>query len=411
MEEPRHDGHEIQFGSLATACILRTAKLEKIPPTGKVYVPASDVSWQATSILAITSTARATDPRDRIYALYGFLKQGANGLSAVSIDVMKPDYAKSMYTLFREVTRLCIEECENLWSISHGGYLTDRDEVCRSAHDKVPSWVFRLDLEGQPRRHLSRYLVIGLPDEPADDFRVQRLRLESFSACGHRKARIGSHPDSNVLALKGVRVEKIRACSRQFDIRTNYNYETHSIVELWQNITEWLDFDPECKDEDEAHKIATQVVRVIFPTTFTDSSMLRKSQLSEPNDSDVAQMWSTLAIYCRAQQDRWKTSEKAIELYETRGARRKKGEKINADWQNNSKYFVTESGRLGYGPVHMLPGDDLFVLHGSSFLHVLRKCKDEYHHLGEAFVREYVDGSVMRDVEAGIRDEQWVHIR
>lgn len=270
---------------------------------------------------------------------------------------------------------------------------------------------FRLDLERVASRHLSRDTIIGLPDEPADDFRLQRLWLESFSACNHRKLRMGPHPDSDVLALRGVYVEKIRACSRVFDTQVTYTSETHPLVELWQNITEWLGFDPESTDEDEAHKIVTKVVHIIFPTTLTDNSILRKCELSKPdNNENTAQFWSTLAIYCRVQQKRWMISEKAIKLYETRATRLQTDRKPTGDWQNNRKYFVTESGRLGFGPVHMLPGDDLFVLYGSFFLHVLRRCGDEYHHLGEAFIR-VCRRQRGEDAEAGIREDQWVHIR
>lgn len=81
-------------------------------------------------LLLETSTFYATDPRDKIYSLYGLL-----GLSSNSKPTWEPDYSKTAAQCFAEATKVIIEEEGNMEILC-----ALHDRSVRSTPD-IPSWV------------------------------------------------------------------------------------------------------------------------------------------------------------------------------------------------------------------------------------------------------------------------------
>lgn len=66
---------------------------------------------------------------------------------------------------------------------------------------------------------------------------------------------------------------------------------------------------------------------------------------------------------------------------------------MDKDWSGRA-LFATENGHLGCGPGDVAVGDVVCVLYGGRTLYVLRKEKDDYRFVGEAYVHDCMDGQI-----------------
>ena len=132
-----------------------------------------------TQLLLETSAFHATDPRDKIYSVYGLLS-----LSNTSKPKWTPDYTKSAAQCFAEATKVIIEEERNLDILC-----SVQDHSARTTPD-LPSWVPDYAL---PYRNImtARFTAAGslpftsLPSESWNVFPIRAFKLDTITKIGN----------------------------------------------------------------------------------------------------------------------------------------------------------------------------------------------------------------------------------
>jgi hypothetical protein len=99
----------------------------------------NDITWDLQALLHLTHWFRATDPRDRIFALLGLCRQTRDPAHWPS--ALNPDYSKPLPDLFAQVTRYCMCESKNL-NILH---IIDAAVIEHHQGAEFPSWIPRWD--------------------------------------------------------------------------------------------------------------------------------------------------------------------------------------------------------------------------------------------------------------------------
>ncbi|KAI2617581.1 HET-domain-containing protein [Hypomontagnella submonticulosa] len=159
------------------------------------------------TILINALEMRATDPRDKLFALLAFGKE-TYGVSDLP-DLVKPDYNKSVRRVYVDFTRWWIQHHRSLRILSAVHTLTGRSwldgskcEAFRannSARPSIPSWSFSSDGHGVWRR-----ATLGIGG------------TETYKASGGRDVDVDFLNSTMplrryVLALKGIRIGAIRS--------------------------------------------------------------------------------------------------------------------------------------------------------------------------------------------------------
>ncbi|KAK4123960.1 hypothetical protein N657DRAFT_546581, partial [Parathielavia appendiculata] len=60
------------------------------------------------------------------------------------------------------------------------------------------------------------------------------------------------------------------------------------------------------------------------------------------------------------------------------------------------RFFITSKGFFGLGPRNAKPGDAVFILYGCSVPVILRRSREFWTFIGEAFVAGIMDGEVIQ---------------
>ena len=105
--------------------MLRWAVLSKAR-LGELRGQPLDVSLSCSEVLTCAVLKQATDPKDKIFALYGLFR-------ALHIDIPKPDYSKPLNEIYTEATRAAIEH-------DRDPHILDYIVECGQM-ENAPSWV------------------------------------------------------------------------------------------------------------------------------------------------------------------------------------------------------------------------------------------------------------------------------
>lgn len=74
------------------------------------------------------------------------------------------------------------------------------------------------------------------------------------------------------------------------------------------------------------------------------------------------------------------------------------------------RVFLTSRGGFGLGPQSMAADDVVVVLYGGNTPYILRPCGSDFLLMGQAYMDEIMNGEVVRDVEAGKREDEIFHL-
>ncbi len=136
------------------------------------------------NVLLQTQIAKATEPKDKIYALYGILSQ-------LGIDFPKPDYQQSTADIYREATSLVIKSERSLRILR----LVDGSQRIPGLASWVPDYTERS--------------------------RPFQMNFIEQSASKKSKSRFQFSDDERKLYISGVTVDKVRCCSLLHSLLTD----------------------------------------------------------------------------------------------------------------------------------------------------------------------------------------------
>jgi hypothetical protein len=359
------------------------------------------------SIIANARRKKSTDPRDKVFALYGLFKE-------LEIPFPAPDYSRPVEDVYREAVISCINYDKNLYILCHAP--SDR------RLNGLPSWVPDLAEDGW--------------DE--DDSRYGIIRTR-FAASGRRSAKWSFSEDGIGLVLVGKIVDTIifRAdpMPNLDSIRESMSYgdpnsETmaeylrcnhrgYSVLKSWVEISQWSDYPtgestrealqrtlvndtPKCnadaaKDNSFDHWYNTMILGELDTTA-------RVVQHVGAGSSMPSQPWQR-EIFLREMTKRLPQEQHA--LFALRGPGFRFHSQVMAFAQKKC-FFFTENYYIGTAadplPVPIEPGDRIAIVRGLEMPLALRPVEGGYRLLTHVYVHGIMYGEAWPQNEDNLEE-------
>jgi hypothetical protein len=353
------------------------------------------------SILATTQWMDATEPRDRIFALYGVIQE-------MEIEFPKPDYGKPVEQVYRDATRAAINFDGDLNILLHAtGF---QSSACAS------SWSLDWCGELRPPPLSSREFYASTNES--------QKSLYSFSEDGKRLTVSGKVLDIILSRSEHVIISKDEVHSvGDFKIPL-----AHMIENIIYTFQEWVALSCNCKGFPE-YISGDSVAQALFQTLVQNGSNVENSitklpwlqegfqkwleflfanilpigigmdkveALLEEQSSENPKIppWLPEDMHYLTQSEQWKIMRaieqnpmaKLFHVHAFLGAIKK-------------AFFITENGYIGTASHSIAAGDQIVLLFGLRVPIVLRKGDDgrSYRLMGPAFVNGVMYGEVWKE--------------
>lgn len=376
--------------------------------------------WELQSLLHSTRPVKATNPRDKVFALLGLSGESRNPDDWPK--ALMPDYTRSVQDVYTEVTRYCIQRTGNLSILSQ----VDRsgDSGADADGEEYPSWVPRWDIQ-QSASSLSAYTVI----KSAAGWKMLTEKYNSAS----RDFPVSQHhfATKNVLRLEGINVSTVDSClPAMFPDNSRASSSTTSLAahahpSLLKAIPELFDM---CRLR-LSHLSPEALARTFFLVT---TAGLTPEQTDARNES-LSHFHAFLTPTSPKVPDSGSEGASPFSLH----AALKSNLSIStlspvvtppsssddlggsSFWEKQAdplrytaaltpllhrRLFITSEGHLGLGPAGMMSGDVIALLFGGRVPFVLRRVDGEgWRFVGECYVDGVMQGEVLgeRGVEYG----------
>lgn len=342
---------------------------------------AKDALWDLQALLHLTREFQTTDPRDKIFALLGLLRETRD--SDDWPKELAPDYNRSVQSLYTEVTRYCMRQTKSLSILCRVDSI--KTNTSEEVYQEFPSWVPRWDLPVATTNSISTYCV----EETEGGWRTMK---ECFNdASKGQPLNIGQSPPE-ILRIHGRRVNDVKLCLPVASPKA-------TLPQLLQTLPSLLDM---CK---------THLLQ--FSPEELHTAFLQVTTAGQSSENDVA-VDESLHHYSNFLSKIAVIEAEARELpYRLRTGLRttlntasllpltKEDPKLPDPKRFSSilgrmmhrRLFVTVSGRLGLGPAGMMSGDVVVLLFGGNVPYILRSIEDErWRFVGECYVHGIMQG-------------------
>jgi hypothetical protein len=315
---------------------------------------------------------KATNPRDKIYGLYG--------IAAVRDPKMAPDYNKSVQQVYIEVARHLMTTNRSLDLLSDAG-ITYEDRL-----SSLPSWVPNLNVDRNPR--------LGSPSEMA------------YHAGGNTSPVFHWKKGANDLIMRGYLLDTVTHQTSYFD----YTPEGFRPARLLR---------------DYFSQVAVLLIRQGFDledTAVQDSlmrTMVADRDLDDkPLHSDFPTLFASFVEYQRHPE----LYEEGFSYLGVKGADPAKDEKFGIamcarqytlpmeSCLPRRRFCLTKGGRMGIVPTGTQVGDVIAIFHGTTVPFVLRKVSGSrsdvlsndgmFVMVGESYIHGLMDGEGLRLAKA-----------
>lgn len=327
-------------------------------------------------LLQRTRNFKATNPRDKIYAIMGVSNENSMTSEATFRAInpagsLKVEYDKTTEEIYCDVTRCLILRNRGLEVLSmvHHTDLLHRDGF--------PSWVPRFD---EPKK---------VP------FNIGGMGV--FSAAGTHRSQerfIRRTPDPTLLTVYGVRIDDVRLTSNTISFSSLKDFSPERI---WSEISQ---ADIYCPSSSHTY-LTGEPLDLAFGMALTCGqigalyykSVMDGNGITNLNGETVGKLTTEFkaSISAYKQLIIWRLTESGF-----RGSR----ETLIAEsfreivpfigtvevWGHGRRVFWTTSGRLGLGPSAMKPGDLVYSICGGRVPFVLRPCGNHFAFVGDVYV-------------------------
>jgi hypothetical protein len=311
-------------------------------------------------ILTFFSSFKATDPRDKLYAVIGLSKEGQN-LGKYSL--IKSDYRKTVVQTYIDLVRQLISAprgqdygeggLDVLGSTGITRYLEFKSSRATDEQEVFPSWV--------PQFHQSAPWSFSISTQK---------QAVNWATSYDSAVQSGPLSSSGSLVLRGVRLGTVAKVYNNPEYYAGRSLGLHGLFEEVKNdLTNY-----------QGHGcVAEAFARVIT---------LGKSDAT--SETDVVRL---LESYRR---------------YKSDPNRDPLSDRIISNWYY--QMFLTDGGYIGIGAPPLL-GSELWLLFGGRTLYTLHRIEDCYTYMGECFVHGFMNGEGMELWKAGKLQSEWVDLR
>lgn len=381
---------------------------------GKDFVSRSDRAPQdLQALFYLTRSVRATDPRDRIFALLG-LAQETNSSDQWPVELI-PDYGKPVSELYVEVARYCLRRSGSLSILQ---YFHENTGYEQETHGKQwPSWVPRWDNSVEARISIGTSSRLRIPGG------WRKLKEPIFNASNGHPIVIDDKTPPSTLRLLGVSISSATNCLPivlSDEVFEDANRALVSTEHLPRLLLEMLGTCGQCLP-----KLSTSELHTAFLMTTTASAAEDWSETSheplqhfraflrmalarpyKPRDAQPCVQTAlratlnistlmplvTLHLDCPKGPDPLHYTKKLVRMASRR-------------------LFITKRGQLGLGPPSMAPGDQVVVLFGGELPFVIRPLENgTWHFIGECYIYGIMRGEALQGDGADERNHEWFEL-
>ncbi|PMD32530.1 HET-domain-containing protein [Hyaloscypha variabilis F] len=294
--------------------------------------------------------SNSTDPRDKVFALLGFLDEESR-----SSPYLQPDYTKSVTEVYTDVVRYIIQRnsprvgsLRNVWEV-FGDIPSDPDE-------RFPSWVYRWDLA---------------VSESSLFYNAQK---DVWSAGGTTTQEVAEITDTTILSLKGIKIGIVKEVNNVLHER---QHKLERVQVLWNAVSPELAIDQDINSLQQAftETITAEEVKTI-PGDKTFGAEDLANYLSIPD-------WGNIYAILH---ERNESISKAMDLLMC---------------INPKAFLVTEDNHMALGTPIARPGDVLCIFFGHHMPYLLRPTQQRYRFLGPCYVHGYMRGEAVDRLNRG----------
>jgi hypothetical protein len=362
------------------------------------------------TLLEGTRDFKATDPRDKIFAILGISDEGlepilgymhetglelsryfrrlrrvatgiANRVDALAPEInlwrhpaLKPDYNKELVALYRDMTRFLIRKNPSLLDVlSHVQHVDD------PAESFFPSWVPRWF---QPRS----VSVLG------------GNRMFSAGCCNGHFALVHDNPlreplKPDSLQLDGFKVDKVQKVS---EIMGFGLHDTIPAEAIWNQIFDVPLFprsnrmyrNGDLLDVAFCMTLMASPIGVAITEDFDIFCNMLSKDLSKFLSKFEQRAKAVIAPYLLSNSDSNQSSHSAtLQSSQPTDGNASRFIKASKIFSCNRRFYLTQSGYMGIGPMMMRPGDEVCVLFGGRAPYILRPMVQGYHvFVGETYL-------------------------
>ncbi|KAK5720306.1 hypothetical protein LTR15_007580 [Elasticomyces elasticus] len=314
-------------------------------------------------ILVVNARAfERSEPRDGIFAVLGMLDEPIG---------IVPDYTRSMRALSQRMTRLMLQEVNDLCALEFINHKEDLGNGC--------SWAYPFDRSFgstvEPYPHIASDLGSSWGLAPP-------TKLNEYSG------------DADTIVLEGFKTDNVFSTA---PVCTADTYDRHYSFRQWLYHAAIELGDPVEIEQETLAKIARAItedhhvegdlatIEDMDTVTAYLSALMRSNGVLEPSIMDQEYNQSLYDLFYEA------------ESY------------CNFGYVRWRRLFRTTSGRIGLGPKVARPGDIVAVVRGGPKPYVLRPHGEEYQYIGAAYVPGIMRGEAVAEAQAkGVEEQEFV---
>jgi hypothetical protein len=343
--------------SSSVACLSLADPLSRMIPAGlgmfgavQSCIPAaSQQRFSILKLLHMTHFLKATDPRDRVYALIALARDEDR--------VLVPDYSVSTAQMLRELARHLVFTDDNLIVLS-GNRLPPPKTI-----DGSSSWA------PNPEKFIG---------SPKMDWEPETT---TFNASNSRAPVVTFSDDLRFLTTKGIIVDRIGTVIGPFGFKNFPGLFSEDLC-----ASEWASSLQEL--EQYGLSLSASERDIFWRTLVLDSGKLGHGRRISPAPKEIGE-WFEVMLNGSGES----------------GAVRSEVTKLfyaQAGFVDRC-FYATDSGGKGVGPFGTLPGDLVTILYGGQFCYILREVGEHYVFVGDA----YLHGAMYGELLGPKRREEW----
>ncbi|KAL5323657.1 hypothetical protein ACEPPN_008197 [Leptodophora sp. 'Broadleaf-Isolate-01'] len=317
------------------------------------------------NLLGRVAPLRATDPRDKLFAVLGLSRPS----DRFNLD-FQPDYSKTVievYTTFAR--RMAVTDMPRFGNALAEFYWLDPDPYVAS-EDQFPSWVPRWD-----RRQITSGHIIA----PRD-----------WNVSGVAKPIVDNVFSPSLLAMRGFRVSPTRLVHHGLH---KEDLNVYTIKRMWEGINR-------CKEEGDLPTLDEQNLDDRFVQTITVSSVVGPT-------GDKDGHWGAKEF-----RDYLNSIKKGVSgQYESILPEDKTPAQLLSLAAVKKTFFILEDGQIGLGPNATEPEDIACVFYGHRMPYILRPVEDgKFLFLGPCYIHGIMYGEAMKGLSTGKYQEEWLQL-
>ena len=313
----------------------------------------------------------ATDPRDKIYAVFNWERSNPDNTQLV------PDYSKTVAEVYEKLAHLIISQTGDLTILQH----VHHDDA---PDPSIPTWV--------PQWNLHKWSsIIGLYNP--------RLR-----ACGSR-SHIITPPKHGCLSVRGLRVGAVAELDRprtwdELGITDTISDEHARLFETYLHLCVTA-----ASEEEKRREVTSLTMTLVAGFNFADLTDAALDSERHGNDA-AAFMLRILQLSPAHSQLRAQANQHPDFLQQlTKEASRGSWKDYEAGFKNvhdRRVLFKTRGGEYGLGPEATRAHDQIWILFGSRAPILLRPRDERFEVVGECYVDHLMEGQAIAQMEEGL---------